>query len=54
MKAQFEVANLLLESANEEGCKLIWRSQIVLAEGLLDFFLHEVSKYCMFQMFCGN
>lgn len=21
---------------------------------ILDFYLHEVSKYCMFQMFCGN
>ena len=54
VKAQFEVANSLLENSNEDGCKMIWRSQIVLAEGLLDFYLHEVSKYCMFQMFCGN
>lgn len=54
VKAQFDVAESLFQSENEAGCKMIWRSQIVLAEGLLDFYLHEVSKYCMFQMFCGN
>ena len=54
VKEQFDVAESLFQSDNKEGCKMIWRSQIVLAEGLLDFYLHEVSKYCMFQMFCGN
>lgn len=54
VKAQFNVANDLLTNGNEDGCKIIWRSQIVLAEGLLDFYIHEVSKYCMFQMFCNN
>lgn len=32
---------------------MIWRSQVVLAEGLLDYFIHEMSKYCLFQMFIG-
>lgn len=54
VKAQFSVADALLETKNESGCFTIWRSQVVLAEGLLDFYIHEVSKYCMFQMFCGN
>ncbi len=54
VKAQFDVAEDLLEREKEDGCKMIWRSQVVLAEGLLDFFMHEVSKYCLFQMFCGN
>lgn len=54
IKKQFEVADDLLDVSNIEGCNTIWRSQIVLAEGLLDFYIHEVSKYCMFQMFCGN
>lgn len=54
VKAQYAVAADLLEGGNENGCKTIWRSQIVLAEGLLDFYLHEMSKYCLFQMFCGN
>lgn len=54
VKAQFEVAEELMRAGDENGCKIIWRSQVVLAEGLLDFYLHETSKYCMFQMFCGN
>lgn len=32
---------------------MIWRSQVVLAEGLLDFYIHEMSKYCLFRMFTG-
>lgn len=54
VKAQFNVAQELFEKGDENGYKIILRSQVVLAEGLLDFYLHEVSKYCMFQMFCGN
>ena len=54
VKAQFQIAEQLLQNDNKSGGKMVWRSQIVLAEGLLDFYLHEVSKYCMFQMFCGN
>ncbi len=26
------------------------RSQVVLSEGLLDFYIHEMSKYCLFRM----
>lgn len=37
-----------------EGGKTIWRSQVVLAEGLLDFYIHEMSKYCLFRMFTGS
>lgn len=54
IKAQFNVAKSLLKDCDVEGCKMVWRSQIVLIEGLLDFYIHEISKYCMFQMFCGN
>ena len=32
---------------------MVWRSQVVLAEGLLDFYIHEVSKYCLVRMFSG-
>lgn len=46
VKEQFDVAESLFQSDNKEGCKMIWRSQIVLAEGLLDFYLHEVSIVC--------
>ena len=54
VKEQFTVADNLLSEGNTEGCQIIWRSQIVFAESLLDFFLHEMSKYCLFRMFTGE
>ena len=37
IKKQFDVADELLHEGNEIACKVVWRSQVVLAEGLLDF-----------------
>lgn len=54
VKSQYAVADSLLADGNEAGCKTIWRSQIVLAEGLLDFYIHEMSKFCLFRMFTGQ
>lgn len=54
IKDQYAVAELLLHSGNESGCKTIWRSQVVLSEGLLDFYIHEMSKFCLFRMFTGQ
>ena len=54
IKAQFSIADSLLDNENELGCKMIWRSQVVLAESLLDFFIHEMSKYCLFRMYTGQ
>lgn len=54
VKAQYEVADSLITHGNTESCKTIWRSQVVLAEGLLDFYIHEISKYCLFKMFSGQ
>lgn len=54
VKAQYKVADALLIEGNTDGCKTIWRSQVVLAEGLMDFYIHEMSKYCLFKMFTGN
>ena len=54
IRKQFSVAKELLESGNVNGGKMIWRSQVVLAEGLLDYFIHEISKYSLFQMFTGQ
>ena len=45
VKEQFTVADNLLSEGNTEGCQIIWRSQIVFAESLLDFFLHEMSVF---------
>lgn len=54
LRKQFEVADRLLSEKDEEGCMTIWRSQVVLSEGLLDFYIHEMSKYCLFRMFTGE
>lgn len=54
IKAQYSVADSLASNENIEGCKTIWRSQVVLAEGLLDFYIHEMSKFCLFRMFTGH
>ncbi len=53
VKAQFDVADRLKADKNEIAYKMIWRSQVVLAEGLLDFYIHEISKYCLVRMFSG-
>ena len=54
VKAQYTVADLLNKNGNENDGKTIWRCQVVLAEGLLDFFIHEMSKFCLFKMFTGQ
>lgn len=54
IKAQYDVAASLESDGNMEACKTIWRSQVVLAEGLLDFYIHEISKFCLFRMFSGQ
>jgi len=54
VKAQYAVADSLASEGNTDGCKTIWRSQVVLAEALMDFYIHEMSKYCLFGMFIGQ
>ena len=54
LKQQFEVAESSLSLGNSEISRTIWRSQVVLAEGLLDFYVHEMSKFCLFRMFTGQ
>ena len=44
IKAQFAVADGLKADENQIACKMVWRSQVVLAEGLLDFYIHEISN----------
>lgn len=54
VRSQFAVADGLHTNGNETACKMVWRSQVVLAEGLLDFYIHEISKYCLVRMFSGT
>ena len=54
IKNQYEVADSLKQDGKEDDCKNIWRSQVVFLEGILDFYLHEMSKYCLYKMFKGE
>lgn len=54
IRDQFTIAAGLQEAGKIEECKTVWRSQIVFLEGILDFYLHELSKYALFKMFTGD
>ena len=54
IKAQSDIADRLSESGRKKDSKTILRAQIVISEGLLDFYLHEISKFCLFRMFTGE
>lgn len=54
IQRQEDTARMLLESDQIEACQDIWRSEFVFLESILDFFLHEISKYALYQMFTGN
>lgn len=54
IRNQFNIANELHTAGKIEECKNIWRSQVVFIEGILDFYLHELSKYALFKMFTGE
>lgn len=54
VREKFEIANQLLNDGDVQGCKYIWRTQVVFAESFLDYYLHEISKYCLYQMYCGS
>ena len=54
VKAQYAVADRLEAEGRNTDRDTVWRSQIVLAEGLLDFYIHELSKLCLYRMFVGN
>lgn len=54
IQSQFDVAEDLKINGKTDECKDIWRSQIVFLEGILDFYIHEMSKYAVYQMFLGR
>ena len=54
IKSQFNIADELLESRREEEARKIWSSQIVFLESAFDFYLHEITKYGLTEMFVGN
>lgn len=54
IRSQFDIAESLSTAGKIDECRDIWRSQIVFLEGILDFYLHEISKYALYQMFLGR
>lgn len=51
---QFNVVNDLLSDNKVTEAKNILRSQIVFLEGILDFYLHEMTKYGLYKIFIGE
>lgn len=54
IKTKFNIADKLLTEDNEEGCKDIWRSQIVFLDSALDYYIHCITKYGMNKIFKGD
>ena len=54
IRKQFDIAESLKAEGKIEECETVWRSQVVFLESALDFYIHEVSKYGMLNIFSGN
>ena len=54
IRAQFKIADEMLQLGKEDDAKTIWRSQIVFVESAFDFYLHEITKYGLSEMFTGG
>lgn len=54
IKEQFEIADSIIESGNNSKAEYIWRAQIVFLESILDFYIHELSKYAMVAMYSNR
>lgn len=54
IEQKFDIYNQLMESRKDDEAKDILRSQIVFLESVLDFFLHEMTKYSYFKMFSNE
>lgn len=54
IQSQFDIADELVQSQREEEARNIWSSQIVFLESAFDFYLHELTKFGLSEMFVGN
>ena len=54
IEKQHQTASILYNNGQIEECQNIWRSEVVFLEGILDFFIHEISKYTLYEMFEGQ
>lgn len=54
IKAQFDVAESLVNENRKEDAENIWRYQVVFLESAFDFYLHEITKYGLANIFEGQ
>lgn len=54
INAQFDVADELLEAGKMMEGENIWRAQIVFLASALDFYLHELTKYGLCEIYNEN
>ena len=54
INAQFDVANELLESGKVVEAENIWRAQIIFLASAFDFYMHEVTKYGLCEIYNEN
>lgn len=54
IRQQFVIADELIEKGRDEDARNIWSAQIVFLESAFDFYLHELTKFGLSEMFMGN
>lgn len=54
VKSKFEIYEILSNNNYEKSSKDILRSQIVFLMSTLDFYMHEIARYSLLQMFRGE
>lgn len=54
IEQKFSLYDTLMEERKENEAKDILRSQIIFLEGVIDFYLHEMTKYSYFKMFINE
>jgi len=51
IRKQFDVAEYLISVGKFKEAENIFRSQIVFLESILDFFMHEITKFGLYRIF---
>lgn len=54
IQEQFDVADYLAENGKQDQACHVWRAQVVFLESAFDFFMHELTKYGLGQIYDSN
>lgn len=54
IRNQFEVADELINAGKNKDAENIWRSQVIFLASALDFYMHELTKYGLCEIFADN